>query len=85
MNLLAKIYVTLKGSVLDPQGAAVTHALHALSYDAVQDVRIGKYMEVTLSAPDEMRAHELVRGMCERLLTNPVIETYTYELAEVTP
>ncbi len=83
MNLLAKIYVTLKGSVLDPQGAAVTHALHALSYDAVRDVRIGKYMEVSLIAASETEAHELVRGMCERLLTNPVIETYTYELAEV--
>ncbi len=82
MNLLAKIYVTLKGSVLDPQGTAVTHALHALSYEAVKDVRVGKYMEVTLSAADVTEAHEVVRGMCDRLLTNPVIETYTYELLE---
>ncbi len=82
MNVLAKIYVTLKGSVLDPQGAAVTHALHALRYEAVQDVRIGKYMEVTLEADTRERADELVRGMCDQLLTNPVIEKYTFELVE---
>ena len=82
MNVLAKIYVTLKGSVLDPQGAAVTHALHALRYEAVQDVRIGKYMEVTLEADSRERADELVRGMCDQLLTNPVIEKYTFELVE---
>ena len=82
MNVLAKIYVTLKGSVLDPQGAAVTNALHVLRYEAVQDVRIGKYMEVTLEADSRERADELVRGMCDQLLTNPVIEKYTFELVE---
>lgn len=82
MDVLAKIYVTLKESVLDPQGTAVSHALHALRYDTVSDVRIGKYMEVTLSAGSEQEAHQLVRGMCDQLLTNPVIEKYTYELVE---
>ncbi len=82
MNVLAKIHVTLKGSVLDPQGAAVTNALHALQYHAVQDVRIGKYMEVALEAENRERADELVRGMCDQLLTNPVIEKYTFELVE---
>lgn len=82
MNYKALIYVTLKGSVLDPQGAAVTHALHALDYHMVSDVRIGKYMEVTLKTEKQEQAHELVRSMCDRLLTNPVIEKYTYELEE---
>lgn len=82
MKWLAKVYVTLKGSVLDPQGTAVTHALHALSYRAVEDVRIGKYMEVRLDAGSREQADELVRGMCGRLLANPVIETYTYEIVE---
>ena len=82
MKWLAKVYVTLKGSVLDPQGTAVTHALHALSYRTVEDVRIGKYMEVRLDAGSREQADELVRGMCGRLLANPVIETYTYEIVE---
>ncbi len=83
MNVLAKIFVTLKDSVLDPQGKAVTHALHALKYGAVSDVRIGKYMEVTLSANSLDDADRLVRGMCDELLTNPVIEKFTFELMEV--
>ena len=82
MKVLAKIFVSLKDSVLDPQGQAVSHALHALKYDTVQDVRIGKYMEVTLVADDLEQATDMVCGMCEKLLTNPVIEKYTYELGE---
>lgn len=82
MQWKAVIYVTLKGSVLDPQGAAVTHALHALAYDGVSDVRIGKYMEVTLAAVDRGQADAQVRAMCDQVLTNPVIETYTFELLE---
>lgn len=80
MNFKASIYVTLKGSVLDPQGSAVTKALHALHYVSVQDVRVGKYIEVTLQATGEAQAQEQVEAMCDQLLTNPVIETYTYTL-----
>lgn len=83
MNYKASIYVTLKSSVLDPQGAAVTKALHALEYPQVQDVRVGKFIEVSLSAVDEADARGIVARMCDQLLTNPVIETYIYELTEL--
>ncbi|HET7628893.1 MAG TPA: phosphoribosylformylglycinamidine synthase subunit PurS [Bacillales bacterium] len=77
-----KIYVTLKESVLDPQGSAVTHSLHRLNFNEVKDVRIGKYMEVTLeSEKDQVDAR--IQEMCEKLLSNPVIEDYSYEVEEV--
>lgn len=77
-----KVYVTLRESVLDPQGSAVKRALATHGYDGVQDVRIGKYMELTLdeSVQDVDTA---VREMCGRLLANPVIEDYRYEVEEV--
>jgi len=84
LNYKASIYVTLKGSVLDPQGSAVTKALHALDYSMVQDVRVGKFIEVTLHAEDVTSAKTAVEHMCEQLLTNPVIETYTYQIQEAT-
>ncbi len=83
MKVQAKIFVTLKGSVLDPQGVAVTKALHAMKYDQVDDVRVGKYLEVVFTVDNDSQAHELVAKMCDQLLTNPVIEKYTYELVEV--
>ena len=83
MHFQAKIYVTLKDSVLDPQGKTVAHALHALHYENVTDVRIGKYMEVRLVADSATHAKELVGGMCNELLTNPVIEKYSFDLVEV--
>lgn len=79
---LARIHVTLKQSVLDPQGTAVTRSLHALGYDEVDDVRIGKYLEVKLNAKDKSTAQERVKEMCEQLLANTVIETYDIELVE---
>nr|WP_244893355.1 phosphoribosylformylglycinamidine synthase subunit PurS [Ferroacidibacillus organovorans] len=80
---MASIRVTLKESVLDPQGSAVVHALHSLSFTSVSDVRIGKYMEVSFHADDEQTARAQVLRMCDQLLTNPVIETYSFTLAEV--
>lgn len=79
-----KVYVTLRESVLDPQGSAVRTALHALTYNEVQDVRIGKYMELTLSK-SEQDVDARVREMCEKLLANTVIEDYRYEIEEVVP
>ncbi|HHX73453.1 MAG TPA: phosphoribosylformylglycinamidine synthase subunit PurS [Firmicutes bacterium] len=79
----AEIKVLLKQSVLDPQGQAVEKALATLSYDNVEHVRIGKYMEVTLRTNDRAAAEAQVREMCERLLANTVIEDYTFALAEV--
>lgn len=75
------VYVTLRESVLDPQGSAVKGALHAMDYKAVQDVRIGKFLELQIddTAGD---IDALVKEMCERLLTNTVIEDYRYEIEE---
>lgn len=77
-----KVYVTLRESVLDPQGSAVKKALATHGYDGVQDVRIGKYMELTLD--ESVRdVDAAIREMCGRLLANPVIEDYRYEVEEV--
>ncbi|AGA23729.1 phosphoribosylformylglycinamidine synthase subunit PurS [Bacillus subtilis subsp. subtilis] len=77
-----KVYVSLKESVLDPQGSAVQHALHSMTYNEVQDVRIGKYMELTIEKSDR-DLDVLVKEMCEKLLANTVIEDYRYEVEEV--
>lgn len=76
----ARIRVQLKESILDPQGQAVIHALHNLGKQEVRSVRIGKYIELALQASDESSAREQVRGYCESLLSNPVIETYDFDL-----
>ena len=77
-----KVYVTLRESVLDPQGAAVRQSLNSLSFQDVEDVRIGKYMEMTLSKSDR-DIDEAVTEMCEKLLVNTVIEDSRYEIEEV--
>ncbi|MCE4049931.1 MULTISPECIES: phosphoribosylformylglycinamidine synthase subunit PurS [Bacillaceae] len=77
-----KVYITLRESVLDPQGNAVKGSLHSLNYQEVNDVRIGKYLELTLEKSDR-NVDELVKEMCEKLLANTVIEDYTYEVEEV--
>lgn len=79
----AEIKVLLKKSVLDPQGQAVEKALGSLGYGNVEDVRIGKYLEVTIAGGSRAEAEAQVREMCDRLLTNTVIEDYTFLLAEV--
>ena len=76
----AKVYVTLKKSVLDPQGKAVQHSLSALGFNTVKDVRMGKYIELEMSETDPAKAEERVKSMCEKLLANTVIEQYRYEL-----
>ncbi|MDP4552126.1 phosphoribosylformylglycinamidine synthase subunit PurS [Alkalihalobacillus macyae] len=75
-----KVYVTLKESVLDPQGSAVKNSLHSLSYNEVEDVRIGKYMELTVK--DTENLDQRIKEICEKLLANTVIEDYTYEIEE---
>ncbi|NEO27679.1 MAG: phosphoribosylformylglycinamidine synthase subunit PurS [Kamptonema sp. SIO4C4] len=79
----ARIYVTLRPSVLDPAGVAVQSGLHQLGYDSVEGVRIGKYIELQLSADNRTAAEEQLDQMCDRLLANPVIENYCFELDEV--
>lgn len=76
----AKVYVTLKKSVLDPQGKAVQHALASMGFQEAKDVRIGKYIELDLAAADKAQAEAKVKTMCEKLLANTVIEDYKIEL-----
>jgi len=80
---LAKIYVTLKSTVNDPQGLTIKGALHNLGFVAVTSVRAGKYMEVKLEGNDQAIAHQQVDEMCKKLLANPVIENYTFELEKI--
>ncbi|MER2029092.1 MULTISPECIES: phosphoribosylformylglycinamidine synthase subunit PurS [unclassified Solibacillus] len=76
-----KIYVTLKESILDPQGSAVQGSLQKIGYGEVSDVRIGKYLEVTIEDTDR-DINTIVKEMCEKVLTNTVIEKYRYEVEE---
>ncbi len=78
----AKVHVTLKNGVLDPQGKAVEHALGALGFEGVDGVRQGKYIEIDLDETDEAEARRNVEAMCEKLLANTVIENYSVEIAE---
>ncbi len=81
--MLAKIHVTLKKGVLDPQGKAVHHALNDLGYQEVEEVQIGKYMELRLTGLTSDEADKRVQEMCEKLLANTVIESYRYSLESV--
>ena len=78
----AKVYVTIKENVLDPQGNAVQGALHSLGFAEVSKVRIGKFMEVELAATDRAQAEEQLKSMCEKLLANTVVEDYRFELED---
>jgi phosphoribosylformylglycinamidine synthase PurS subunit len=77
--ITAKVYVTLKRGVLDPQGSAVARSLGRLGFDEVKDCRIGKYIELQLDG-DASSARERLTAMCEKLLANTVIEEYRIEL-----
>jgi phosphoribosylformylglycinamidine synthase len=76
----AQIYVTLRPSVLDPAGTAVQSGLAHMGYDNVDQVRIGKYIELTLEASDETTASQQLDRICDQLLANPVIENYRFDL-----
>ena len=76
----AKIRVTLKPTVNDPQGLTIAQALARLGFDSVQSVRAGKFIEIKVDETDRDRAESQVREMCERLLANPVIERFSFDL-----
>lgn len=76
----AKIYVTLKNGVLDPQGKAIENALSHLGFSGVGDVRQGKYIELDIAENNKENASRKIDDMCEKLLANTVIENYRYEL-----
>ena len=76
----AKVHVTLKNGVLDPQGKAVQHALAGLGFSGVEDVRQGKFIELELSETDPAKAEAQAEEMCKKLLANTVIENYAVEI-----
>ena len=78
----ARVFVTLKPSVFDPQGRAIVEALHSLGYGSVADVRQGKYFELDLNVPAAEEAEALARDVAERVLSNPVIESFRIEMAK---
>jgi len=78
----ARVVVTLKGEVSDPQGLAVTEALHSLAYQGVQGVRVGKYFELTLDGLSREQAEEQLAEMSLKVLSNPVIEEFRFEIVE---
>ncbi len=76
----AKVYIRLKEAILDPQGKAVTHALHNLGCQEVKEVRIGKLIELLLDVESSSEAEKQVQNYCQSLLANPVIETFHFDL-----
>jgi len=77
----AKIHVTLKQGILDPQGKAIEHALETLGFKSASNVRVGKYLELDLKETDKAKAEVEVKSMCEKLLANTIIEEYRFELS----
>ena len=78
--MLAKIYITLKKDVLDPQGSVIANSLKSLGYNNIEDVRQGKYIEIKLDSENEESANKQISEMCEKLLANLVIEDYKVEI-----
>ncbi len=80
---LAKIYVTLKPTVNDPQGLTIQGALHNLGFQSIERVRAGKYIEIWVEENTISQAERQVQEMCQKLLANPVIENFRFELEEI--
>ncbi len=78
----ARVFITPKRGVLDPQGQAIEHSLHALGFTEAREVHLGKYIELAVEAADHERARQRVDEMCRKLLANGVIEDYRFELEE---
>lgn len=76
----ARVYITYKEGILDPQGKTILRALKSLGYDEVENLRVGKYMELELAGEDKERLEERLGEMCEKLLANPIIEDYDLEV-----
>jgi phosphoribosylformylglycinamidine synthase len=76
----AKIHVTLKQGILDPQGKTIEHALDSLGFKNATNVHVGKYVELDLTESDKAMAEAQVKSMCEKLLANTIVEEYRYEL-----
>ncbi len=84
-NYLARVYVSLKPTVNDPQGLTIADGLRSLGFTEVEGVRAGKYIEVRMSAASLQAVEARVDSMCDRLLANPIIESYRFDIEEVVP
>ena len=82
---IAKVYITLKTTVNDPQGLTIRGALHTLGFSTVQEVRAGKYIEIKIAENDLDKARVEVQDMCKKLLANTVIENFRFELEPLKP
>lgn len=79
----AKIKVTLRKSILDPQGKAVEHSIQSLGYNNIVDTRIGKYIELNINSNSDEEARVITDDICKKLLANPVMEDYTFEVVGI--
>lgn len=82
MEFLATVSITLKTAINDPQGLVVLDGLHGLGFNSVTKVRVGKYIEVWVEGPDRGSVEKEIEGMCQQLLSNPLIEDYRYYLVD---
>jgi len=80
--MIAKVYITLKESILDPQGKTIMHSLESLDFEGIENVRLGKMVEIQLNTNDKEKAATLVENMCKKLLVNSVMEAYTFEILD---
>ncbi len=78
----AKIFVTLRENILDVQGKAIEHALNSLEFNNFSNVRIGKYIQLSVTAQNDGQAEEMVKIACDKLIANPIIENYNIEIIE---
>ncbi|MCD6575510.1 phosphoribosylformylglycinamidine synthase subunit PurS [Candidatus Aerophobetes bacterium] len=79
----AKVYISLKEGVADPQGATIKHALDSLGFKGVNEVKTGKYFQIELNIKNKREAEKQIEDMCKKILVNPVIEKYEYEIEEI--
>jgi phosphoribosylformylglycinamidine synthase subunit PurS len=82
-SFLAKVYVSLKPTVNDPQGLTIADGLRSLGFSEVEGVRAGKYIEISFKAASAIEAGQTVDSMCDKLLANPIIESYRFEVEEL--
>ncbi len=83
MSYKARVYVTLRASVLDPAGTALQKAVQEQMSKDIKSIRIGKFIEILLDSPDQTTAYQTIHNICEQFLANPVIEDFCFELDEI--
>jgi phosphoribosylformylglycinamidine synthase len=83
MKFSSKIKITLRKSILDPQGKAIEHSLKSIGYDSILDTRIGKFIELLVEADSSEKAKQITEDACKKLLANPVMEDYEFETTEL--